>query len=218
MHIAGIEIALPPHKADDVLVFTKSGDSWLCDGSRGQITLTGKSPGLQGPIDDAFGTPFLCVRGTGKPWNAEVNTWAAASLRRFEYEWARYMRGELPVKNDTEVTEADVRDKHLILFGDPGSNSWIAKALSNLPVTWTRDEVRLGSVTQSAKDHVPVFICAGPLAADRYSVINSGHTFHEKEFAAYNYLLFPRLGDWAVMKIDAEEPVAVGYFDEEWRQ
>jgi hypothetical protein len=95
-----------------------------------QITLTGKRPGLQGPIDDAFATPFLCVRGTGKPWNAEVNAWAAASLKRFEYEWARYMRGDLPVKNDTEVTEADVRDKHLILFGDPGSNSWIAKALS----------------------------------------------------------------------------------------
>ena len=75
-----------------------------------------ESPGLQGPIDDAFCTPFLCVRGTGKPWNSEVNAWALASLRRFEYEWARYMRGDLPVRNDTEVTEADVRDKHLILF------------------------------------------------------------------------------------------------------
>ena len=32
-------------------------------------------------------------------------------------------------------------------------------------------------------------------------VINSGHTFHEQEFAAFNYLLFPRLGDWAMMKI-----------------
>jgi hypothetical protein len=46
----------------------------------------------------------------------------------------------LPIKNDTEVTEADVRDKHLILFGDPGSNSWIAKALPHLPVSWTTQE------------------------------------------------------------------------------
>src|SRR5262245_36708038 len=29
---------------------------------------SGKRPGLQGPIDDAFAAPFLCVRGTGKPW------------------------------------------------------------------------------------------------------------------------------------------------------
>ena len=59
-------------------------------------------------------------------------------------------------------------------------------------------------------------------------VINSGHTFHEPEFSTLNYLLFPRLGDWAVMKIGApvtgnpseavrEEPVAVGYFDEQWK-
>jgi poly(3-hydroxybutyrate) depolymerase len=216
MRIAGVEIALPPHRADDALVFTKSGDAWQCDGPRSQITLTGKRPGLQGPIDDAFATPFLCVRGTGKPWNAEVNAWADASLKRFEYEWARYMRGNLPVINDTEVTESDLRDKHLILFGDPGSNSWIAKALPKLPVIWTQDGIRLGEQTQSAKDHVPAFICANPLAKDRYIVINSGHTFHEKEFAAFNYLLFPRLGDWAVMNINADEPVRAGYFDESW--
>lgn len=216
MRIAGVEIVLPPHKADDALVFTKSGDSWQCDGPRSQITLNGKRPGLQGPIDDAFAKPFLCVRGTGKPWNAEVDAWAATNLKRFEYEWARYMRGDLPVKNDTEVTEADVRDKHLILFGDPGSNSWIAKALSQLPVAWTRDEIRLGDHAQPAKNHAPAFICASPLAKDRYIVINSGHTFHEKEFAAFNYLLFPRLGDWAMMNVSADESVRAGYFDESW--
>lgn len=218
MHIVGVEIALPPHKADEVLVFTKASNSWHCDGPLSETTLTGKRPGLQGPIDDAFATPFLCVRGTGEPWNAEIDAWAQQNLKRFEYEWARYMRGNLPVKDDTQITEADVRDKHLILFGDPGSNSWIAKALPKLPVTWTRDEMRLGEQKQSSADHAPVFICANPLASNRYLVINSGHTFHEKEFAAFNYLLFPRLGDWAVMKVDAEVPVAAGYFDEEWRK
>jgi hypothetical protein len=60
------------------------------------------------------------VRSTGTPWNSQVNAWAQMNLKRFEYEWARYMRGDFPVKNDAEVTEADVRDKHLIIFGDPG--------------------------------------------------------------------------------------------------
>lgn len=231
MRIRGAEISVPPHKAGEVLVFTRVNGAWRCDGPRDRITLTGKRPGLQGPIDDAFASSFLCVRGTGRPWNGEVNAWAAASLRRFQYEWARYMRGELPVKDDTDVTEADVRDRHLILFGDPGSNSWIARALPNLPVAWTRDEVSLGGQAQSAKDHAPILICASPLAPDRYMVINSGHTFHEKEFAAFNYLLFPRLGDWAVMKVTQgagqwrpessrfpEEAVRAGYFDEGWRE
>ena len=96
---------------------------------------------------------------------------------------------------------------------------------------WTRDELRLGAEHRSAKDHAPAFICASPLpgAGDHYIVLNSGHTFHEKEFAALNYLLFPRLGDWAVMRVTAgaqtwqpssqafpEEVVAAGFFDEAW--
>jgi len=210
-------------------VFASRDGGWVCLGSRDQVTHSGKRPGLQGPVDDAFASPFLCVRGTGKAWNPQVAAWADASLRRFEYEWARYMRGDLPVKNDTDVTEDDVRTKHLILFGDPGSNVWIAKALPKLPLTWTADAWSLDAEKYSSRDHAPVLICASPLAADRYIVLNSGHTFHEKEFAAFNYLLFPRLGDWAVVRTqpgaeswktsDAEFPeqiVRAGYFDEHW--
>ena len=226
--IGGVEVAIPQH--DSALVFAKQDGTWQCVGAPGGGVSTGKRPGLQGPIDDAFSEPFLCVRGTGKPWNSDVNAWASASLRRFEYEWARYMRGDLPVKNDTDVTEADVRDKHLILFGDPGSNSWIAKALPHLPVNWTPDDVGFHEEKYPAADHSPVFICASPLVANRYIVINSGHTFHEKDFAAFNYLLFPRLGDWAIMKTSPgseqwqptspafpEEVVRAGYFDELWQ-
>ena len=228
LRIGGMEVAIPQH--DSALVITQKDGKWQCRVARSDMGSTGKRPGLQGPIDDAFSAPFLCVRGTGKPWNSQVNAWASASLRRFEYEWARYMRGDLPVKNDTDVTEADVRDKHLILFGDPGSNSWIARALPHLPVTWTPDIVNLCEEKFEATNHAPVFICASPLAANRYLVINSGHTFHEKEFAAFNYLLFPRLGDWAIMKIPSgseqwqptssafpEEVVRAGYFDELWQ-
>lgn len=218
MRIEGIEVPLPPHRPGDPLVFSRSGEEWRCEGGQGETTRSGKRPGLQGPIDDAFATPFLCVRGTGTPWNPGVQAWAEENLRHFEYEWARYLRGDLPVKNDTEVTEADVRERHLILFGDPGSNSWIAKALPGLPVSWTRDEVSLAGLTESSKDHAPVFICASPLATDRYLVINSGHTFHEAEFSAFNYLLFPRLGDRALIKTgNAEEVLSAGFFDEAWR-
>ena len=236
LRIAGAEVAVPARKAGDppqALAFALEQGRWQFAGPRESLVLTGKRPGLQGPIDDAFTAPFLCVRGTGQPWNPAVGAWADASLRRFTYEFARYLRGDVPVKDDTEVTEADVRSKNLILFGDPGSNPWIAKALPNLPVTWTRDEVRLGTERHAATNHAPALICASPLpgATHRYLVINSGHTFHEKEFAAFNYLLFPRHGDWAVMKVGSgaetwqptsptfpEEAIRAGYFDEAWKK
>ncbi len=183
---------------------------------------------MQGPIDDAFTSPFLCVRGTGRPWNPAVQAWSDANLKRFAYEWRRYFRGELPVKDDTAVTEDDRRRCNLILFGDPGSNRWIARVLPELPIRWTREEIQLGKERHPAADHAPALIYPNPLAAGRYVVLNSGHTFHEKELASLNYLLFPRLGDWAVLKVGVKIPkepsgpleesvVRTGFFAEDWK-
>ena len=76
-----------------------------------------------------------------------MQAWADASLKRFAYEWNRYFRGELPVKDDTAVTAEDVRRCNLILFGDPGSNRWIARVLPQLPVRWTREECAIGGTS-----------------------------------------------------------------------
>lgn len=179
-----------------------------------QVSPEGKRPGLQGPIDDAFSSPFLCVRGTGAPWNEAVQRQADAALKRFAEEWRVWFRAELPVKDDVQVTPADLQ-RHLILFGDPGSNSWIRSALPKLPVAWTRDEVRLRGKTYAAADHLPVLIGVDALAPGRYVVLNSGHTFHPPELKI-NYLFFPRLGDWAVLKTDGTV-VDAGLFDESWR-
>jgi len=57
-------------------------------------------------------------------------------------------------------------------------------------------------------------------------VLNSGHTFREAELAKLNYLLFPRWGDWAVLRVDSpldraaplhEDVLRAGYLDESWR-
>jgi hypothetical protein len=160
-----------------------------------------------------------------------VQAWSDASLKRFAYEWNRYFRGDLPVKDDTAVTADDIRRCNLILFGDPGSNRWIKEVLPHLPIRWTQDEVQCGGERCSAVNHVPVLIQPNPLlgAAGRYVVLNSGHTFHEKELASLNYLLFPRLGDWAVLQVTGrdsqglvaplqETVVRAGFFDELWRE
>jgi hypothetical protein len=181
-----------------------------------KFSLDEKRPGLQGPIDDAFSAPFLCVRGTGTPWNEAVQKQAEAALKQFAEEWRFWFRAELPVKNDDQVGAEDLSKRHLILFGDPGSNHWISSALPRLPLTWTREEVRLRGTAYSAADHLPVLIRANVLVPNRYVVLNSGHTFHPPELKI-NYLFFPRLGDWAVMKLGEKAPVDAGLFDEHWK-
>jgi hypothetical protein len=49
----------------------------------------------------------------------------------------------------------------------------------------------------------------------KYVVINSGHTFGEAEFKGTNALLFPRLGDYAVLALNGDVKLA-GFFGEKW--
>jgi dienelactone hydrolase len=232
LRVGEAEIDLPARddKAPPAPVVVGRRDGkWAYLGGADALPTEGKRPGVQGPIDDAFTTPFLCVRGTGKPWNPAVQAWSDATLKRFAYEWRRYFRGELPLKDDAQVTDDDVRRCNLILFGDPGSNTLIGKVLPKLPIRWTRDELEVGKEKYAAADHAPVLIQPNPLAEGRYVVLNSGHTFHEKELASLNYLLYPRLGDWAVFKVggnapdDPSEPleeavVCAGFFNERWQE
>lgn len=227
VRIGGAEFKVPDIlrvKVGGAMTFFRTKTGWRY----GEMKYIGKRAGLQGPIDDAFTEPFICVRGTGKPWNAAVNSYAEASLKRFAEEWHHYFRGELPIKDDTAVTEEDLTHKNLILFGDPGSNLWIAKALPDLPLKWSPEKLTLGGLEYSSAEHVPAFIAPNPLKGGEghYIVLNSGHTFREAELNKLNYLLFPRWGDWAVLQIDPKRDAAApakekvlraGYFDENFR-
>lgn len=228
--VAGTAIAPPKGKrgVPQTLVFESNDGMWTCQGEIEQVVLSGKRPGLQGPIDDAFASRFLCVRGTGEPWNPAIGAWADASLNRFADEWRRHYRGDLPIKNDTDVTVEDIRRCNLILFGDPGSNRLIKETLPGIPVQWTRDEIQLGNDRHPAADHGLQLICPNPLpgAGNRYVVLNSGHTYHDAELR-FSYMVFPRLGDWAITRVGKnsagnvaftvdETVVASGFFDEAW--
>jgi hypothetical protein len=151
-----------------------------------------------------------------------VKTWSDRALDRFAADWRRYFRGDCPVKDDKDVTEEDVKSKHLILFGDPGSNPWIARVLPELPFGWTKELLTVGEQSHPAANYAPALIHPNPLNAGRYVVLNSGHTFRGQDI---NYLMFPRWGDWAVVHIGgkpaadvlAEEVVRAGFFDEDWK-
>lgn len=192
---------------------------WEVSASLGQW----KTPGLAGPIDDAFTSQFLCVRGTGKPWNPEVQHHADLELERFSREWNKWFRGELPVTNDTDVTPEELQHKNLILFGDPSSNSLIARVLARLPIQWTAKTLTVVGKPYPAASSVPALVYPNPLAPNRYVVLNSGHTFHQADFKASNRMLYPRLGDFAVLQVapDEKDPASAriltaGLFDESW--
>lgn len=182
-----------------------------------------KGPGLQGPIDDAFLSRFLIVRPTGKPTHEKTGAWAKAEMDRAIREWRRQFRGDALVKDDRDVTEADIKESNLILWGDAESNSLIAKVLPKLPLKWDAKALTLAGKTHDASTHVPALIYPNPLNQSRYVVLNSGFTYRE-----YDYLNNARqnakLPDWAVIDVrtkpDFRWPGKVAdadFFDEKWQ-
>ncbi len=167
-----------------------------------------KRHNLQGPIDDAFMQPFVCVRGTGTPWSEAHQRWADWTLQRFAAEFDKWLRGEVIIVDDTAVTEEMIAGKNLVLFGDPGSNSLLAKVLPQLPIDWQKAKFSVSGTDYDPNQHGVSLVYPNPLNPRRYVVLNSGHTFHEPDFKASNAWLFPRLGDVAVQKFTPDEQTA----------
>ena len=200
----------------DSLLLVRGGDHWQ---SASLTATTGlrKRHNLQGPVNDAFFDAFLCVAPTGRPDNAVADEQAKRELDRFARMFARDFCGEARVKNDSAVTEEDIANNNLVLFGDPGSNALIRRIAGELPIRWTKDSIVVGGKTFGASDHVPVMIYPNPLNPQHYVVINAGLSAQGfREPAGY--------GDFAVLKIarqadgqPATEVEDEGVFDESWQ-
>jgi hypothetical protein len=182
------------------------------EGKNEEIHLTGlKVPGLQGPIDDAFMSDFLMVRPTGKPLNDKIGAWADAEMKHAVKHWRQQFRGDAPIKDDKDVTDDDIKNSNLILWGDAQSNAILAKIADKLPLK------EFGDTTTTA------LIYPNPLNPKKYVVLNSGFTYREYDYLN-NARQVPKLPDYAV--IDVTTPpnsrfpgkiVRAGFFDEQWK-
>ena len=182
-----------------------------------------KRPGLTGPVMDAFFEPFLFVRPTGKPLHPELGTWVESELTAARQLWRDVFRGDVPVKSDQELTDADLADRNLILWGDPSSNAVLKRLLPQLPLTWDGKALTFRGTSYDAKTHAPVLILPNPLNPRRYVVLNSGIDLRADGYGN-NALQTPKLPDWAI--VDLRTPpgprwpgriAAAGFFDESWR-
>ena len=181
-----------------------------------------KRHGVSGPIDDAFMDAFLFVSPSGKALNEKVGAWTKSERERAVFEWRRQFRGDAPMKADTQVTDADIASRNLILWGDPSSNTVLARIADRLPIKWTAEGLTVDGRTYAAGEHAPVLVYPNPLNPSRYVVINSGFTYREYDYLN-NARQVPKLPDWAVIDLrtppDSMSPgkvVDAGFFDDAW--
>ncbi|MHA3775010.1 prolyl oligopeptidase family serine peptidase [Verrucomicrobiota bacterium sgz303538] len=203
----------------------KAGGKWtqISDASKRQALSLHKTPSLCGPVDHALMSRFVMVRPTGKPLNDTVGNWANAELEHATGFWRKVFRGEAPVKDDRALTDEEIRNSNLILWGDPSSNAVLAKILPKLPIQWTKDGLVVGKQRYDAAHTAPILIFPNPLNPERYVVLNSGVTFREQALLN-NSDQTPKLPDWAVVDLRTPpgpvwpgEVVDAGFFNEDWR-
>jgi hypothetical protein len=220
----------------------KVGEAWLTEGTgrvkNGKVEKPGevlpKKHGLQGPIDDAFMESFLNVSPTGEPLSPKTAAWVEKEMQHAADHWRKQFRGDAPVKKDTEITEDDIKNHNLVLWGDAASNKVLGKIVAQLPAKWiARKELKngnevtvtklvLGNTEYAADSHMPVLIYPNPLNPKKYVVLNSGFTFREYD-QLNNARQVPKLPDYAVVDITTPpnsrypgKVVRAGFFGERW--
>jgi dienelactone hydrolase len=222
--IDGEQVTTPASQPNFTILDKEQG-KWSIAPHESSVKSLAKRPGLQGPIDDAFREPFLFVLPSGKSAHARVGQWVEFEAAHQQRRWRELMRGTVRVKLDTEVTDSDISNYHLVLWGDPRSNRLIREFVSSKaqPLQWTDTEVTLAAETHSAESHVPVMIYPNPANPSRYVVLNSGLTFREAHDRT-NSLQNPKLPDWAVLDIAspptaaaAGKVIAADFFNEAWQ-
>jgi len=187
-----------------------------------------KRRGLEGPVSDVFLDAFVIVRGTGECPEAQREM-EAMEIGRFRAEWKRRY-GALPrVKADTEIDQADIRDRNLVIFGGPAGNSVYRSIEARLPIRVDRDgaAVTCAGRTYRGPDVGAIFCYPNPANPRRLVAVFTGASRQAL------YQVSSRFGkwfDWGVFDtrewfdyavFDArtsgpESYLAVGFFGWDW--
>jgi dienelactone hydrolase len=221
--IDGQKVTAPAPMSDRswTVHFRKTGTQWALTTTATAEGLR-KVHGLQGPIDDAFMDSFVFVTPTGAPAAPGTAAWVASEQTRAITEWRKHFRGDAQVKQDKDITDAEIAASNLALWGDPGSNAILAKIADKLPVKWTATGITFNGQTYDAATHAPILVFPNPLNPKKYIVLNSGVTIRDKA-SLNNADQTPKLPDYAI--VDVTTPpndrwpgkiVTAGFFNEDW--
>lgn len=199
----------------------RDGDRWTL-APEDRIPPAEKRPGLSGPMDDIRYEPHVFVYGTADPEQTETNRLRAEYDARY---WWNSAEIHMPVTADTELTESDLQDKHVVLYGNPRSNRVLARMVDRLPVSFQAGALVFGG-KRYVGDTVGIsFIHPNPLAPDRYVVVHAGVTYRGTalsrwlprwvpDFLIYDERISVQRGG---RLMDKRPTLAGGYFDAVWR-
>jgi hypothetical protein len=173
---------------------------------------------VSGPVYEAYQRPFCMVFGSVGDARAAEQTKADAG--RAALEWYDFAAGVPRVKKDTSVTDDDIKQYNLILFGTPKTNRVIQRIADKLPIGIDEGKFTVGAKTYEGEKLGLAMIYPNPLNRERTVVIYSGTRWGEALAKNHKLDLLP---DYIVFD-DTTSPVSstnnfkvAGFFDIGWK-
>jgi hypothetical protein len=160
----------------------------------------------------------LIVYGTRKDRNAQREA-ADALARKIQRRWSNV---DVPIKADTDVSESDLKEHHLLLIGRPETNSVAAKVVRGLPVTFGSASFIVRKETYAHPGSAVVAAGENPLNP-RYSVVVFAGLGAEATWQCVRRLPEETWGDGCVTEVllmpagSSAKPIIVSAIEEKHR-
>lgn len=184
-----------------------------------------KTENLCGPILDAYNSGFMLVAGTsGSKMETKINMQEAEA---FSEQWEAWQHVPCRLKKDSEITEDDIAQFNLVLFGGPNANSVTKKIEANLPIRLEKKAVIVGEKKYRGQNAGAVFIYPNPLNQQRNVVVNAGNSWQAMDGIArrigseFDYIVYDERTTGinyhqGNMTVDGS-PLLCGFFDKDWQ-
>ncbi len=174
---------------------------------------------LCGPCEEVFDTSFIVVQGTAGSSAADEEL--RGKVERFAEEWDAFADGRPRVKLDTEITEQDIAESNLVLFGRPQTNYILARIYFRLPVRIGEHRYGIGEHEYAGDDLGLVMCYPNPLNPDRYVLVFSGEYWGEQCDINHKFDMLPDFIVFTTRRFAPEgntnEHLCAGFFDKNWR-
>jgi hypothetical protein len=139
------------------------------------------------------------------------------TLEEFEADWRETYFVDCPTKKDTEITDDDIRDKNLIVFGDADTNSLIKRAAGSPPIQKTSHGISIEGKNVDGDQLAYIFLFPNPLNLKKY-IVEIG--MNQWKAVKGWRLHLPRNGVCDYFVFDLQKPaprlIDAGYFDHVW--
>jgi pimeloyl-ACP methyl ester carboxylesterase len=171
-----------------------------------------KRKGLEGPIYEVLADRVILVYGTRGRGAQET----LEQLKKFT-DW-----GELPdvhfiIKPDTGVSEEDIQNSHLVLFGEPENNTLLARINDKAPVRIKEGIIIAGKDRFPASEAAFKCVFPNPLNPGRLVLWN-----YADEWIYDRRANLRQLPDYFIYRRGSEKPfttelLKAGFFDSNWK-